>query len=99
MENALGGVSAERLGRFFVKRDRIYQVSQAIRSFCVFARQNLTKDPPFSKIDLISCCNLLIYLGPVLQKKAISLFDYALKPGGVLVLGSSESVGDLFGLV
>ena len=93
MENALGGVSAERLRRFFVKRDRIYQVSPAIRSLCVFARQNLTKDPPFSKIDLISCCNLLIYLGPVLQKKAISLFDYALKPGGFLVLGSSESVG------
>jgi len=93
MENALGGVSQERLRRFFVKRDRIYQVTPAIRSLCVFARQNLTKDPPFSKIDLISCCNLLIYLGPVLQKKAISLFDYALKPGGILVLGSSESVG------
>ncbi|MDP8991353.1 MAG: PAS domain-containing protein, partial [Acidobacteriota bacterium] len=93
MENALGGVSPERLRRFFVKRDRIYQVSPAIRSLCIFARQNLTKDPPFSKIDLISCCNLLIYLGPVLQKKAISLFDYALKPGGFLVLGSSESVG------
>jgi two-component system CheB/CheR fusion protein len=93
MDNALGGVSAERLRRFFVKRDRIYQVSPAIRGVCVFARQNLTKDPPFSKIDLISCCNLLIYLGPVLQKKAISLFDYALKPGGFLVLGSSESVG------
>ncbi len=93
LENALGGVSAERLRRFFVKRDRIYQVSQAIRSLCVFARQNLTKDPPFSKIDLISCCNLLIYLGPVLQKKAILLFDYALKAGGFLVLGSSESVG------
>ena len=94
MENALGGVSPERLRRFFVKRDRVYQVSQAIRSLCIFAPQNLTKDPPFSKIDLISCCNLLIYLGPVLQKKAISLFDYALKPGGFLVLGSSESVGN-----
>ncbi len=102
LENALGGVSQERLRRFFVKRDRIYQVSPAIRGLCVFARQNLTKDPPFSKIDLISCCNLLIYLGPVLQKKAISLFDYALKPGGVLVLGSSESVGtysDVFEIV
>lgn len=93
LENALGGVSPERLRRFFVKRDRIYQVNPAIRSLCVFARQDLTKDPPFSKIDLVSCCNLLIYLGPVLQKKAISLFDYALKPGGILVLGSSESVG------
>jgi len=93
MENLLSGVSPERRRRFFVKRDRIYQVSQAIRSLCVFAKQDLTKDPPFSKIDLISCCNLLIYLGPVLQKKAVSLFYYALKPGGFLVLGSSESVG------
>jgi two-component system CheB/CheR fusion protein len=93
LENALSGISAPRLQRFFVKRDRIYQISQAIRNVCVFAKQDLTKDPPFSKIDLISCCNLLIYLGPVLQKKAISLFHYALKPGGFLALGSSESLG------
>jgi two-component system CheB/CheR fusion protein len=93
LENALSGVSPERLQRFFIKRERIYQISQAIRNICVFAKQDLTKDPPFSKLDLISCCNLLIYLGPVLQKKAISVFHYALKPGGFLVLGSSESLG------
>ncbi|MEO8051230.1 MAG: chemotaxis protein CheB, partial [Acidobacteriota bacterium] len=93
LENALGGVSAERLRHFFVKRDRVYQISQKIRSACVFAKQDLTKDPPFSKIDLVSCCNLLIYLGPILQKRAISLFHYALKPGGFLVLGNSESIG------
>ena len=93
LENTLAGVSAERLRRFFISRDRVYQISQSIRSACVFAKQDLTKDPPFSKIDLISCCNLLIYLGPLLQKRAISLFHYALKPGGFLVLGSSESIG------
>ena len=93
LENAVSGVSPERLRRFFINRDRVYQISQSIRSACVFAKQDLTKDPPFSKIDLVSCCNLLIYLGPLLQKRAISLFHYALKPGGFLVLGSSESVG------
>lgn len=93
LESALAGLSPERRQRFFTKSDRIYQVNQAIRSVCVFAKQDLTKDPPFSRIDLISCCNLLIYLGPPLQKKAISLFHYALKPGGFLVLGTSESIG------
>ncbi|MEO7649935.1 MAG: chemotaxis protein CheB [Bryobacteraceae bacterium] len=93
LESALGGVSEQRLERFFVKRDRVYQVRQKIRDICVFARQDITKDPPFSKMDLVSCCNLLIYLGPVLQKRALALFHYALKPKGFLVLGSSESVG------
>ena len=93
LENAVSGVSAERLRRFFISRDRVYQINQSIRGSCVFAKQDLTKDPPFSRIDLISCCNLLIYLGPLLQKRAISLFHYALKPGGFLVLGSSESIG------
>ena len=93
LENAVSGVSPERLRRFFIGRDRVYQINQSIRGACVFAKQDLTKDPPFSKIDLISCCNLLIYLGPLLQKRAISLFHYALRPGGFLVLGSSESIG------
>jgi two-component system, chemotaxis family, CheB/CheR fusion protein len=93
LETALAGISPERLERFFVKRNRVYQVSQAMRDLCVFARHDVTKDPPFSKMDLISCCNLLIYLGPVLQRKALSMFHYALKPDGFLVLGSSESVG------
>ncbi len=93
LENAVSGVSPERLRRFFISRDRAYQIVQSIRSACVFAKQDLTKDPPFSRIDLVSCCNLLIYLGPLLQKRAISLFHYALKPGGFLVLGSSESIG------
>ena len=92
-ESALGGVSAERLQRHFVKRNRSYQISQVLRDLCVFARHDVTRDPPFSRMDVISCCNLLIYLGPVLQKKALSLFHYALRPSGFLVLGSSESVG------
>jgi two-component system, chemotaxis family, CheB/CheR fusion protein len=95
LEGSLAGVSAERIKRFFVKRERVYQISKAIRDICVFAKQDLAKDPPFSKLDLISCCNLLIYLGPALQKKALSLFQYALKPGGFLILGSSESIGAL----
>ncbi len=95
LDSALGGISPDRLQRFFAKRNRFYQVNQTIRDSCVFARHDVTKDPPFSKMDLISCCNLLIYLGPLLQKKALSLFHYALRPSGFLVLGSSESVGSL----
>jgi two-component system, chemotaxis family, CheB/CheR fusion protein len=93
LESALADVSPKRLERFFVKRNRVYQVSQAMRDLCVFARHDVTRDPPFSKMDLVSCCNLLIYLGPVLQKKALSTFHYALKQKGFLVLGSSESIG------
>lgn len=96
-------VSPERLRRFFTRlEDGRYQISKFIRDSCVFARQNLIEDPPFSKLDLISCRNVLIYLGPVLQKKVIPTFHYALKPGGQLLLGGSETIGtfaDLFRLV
>lgn len=85
-------VSPERLRRFFIKVNGDYQISKLIRDMCVFARQNLFKDPPFSKLDLISCRNLLIYLEPVLQKKIISTFHYSLKANGYLMLGSSESI-------
>jgi two-component system CheB/CheR fusion protein len=86
-------VSADRLRRFFVKTDGRYQVSKAIRDVCVFAPQDVTRDPPFSKLDLISCCNVLIYLNPALQERIIPVFHYALKPSAVLKLGPSESVG------
>ncbi len=92
-------VSAERLRKFFIKVDGSYQISRSVRDLCIFARQNLTKDPPFSKLDLITCRNVLIYLGPVLQQKLMRTFHYALKPKGFLVLGISETVGtatDLF---
>ena len=94
-------VSPERLRRFFVKRDGGgYQISKALRDLCVFARQNLLRDPPFSRLDLISCRNVLIYFEPVLQQKVVPIFHFALKPEGVLMLGAAESVGsfsDLFG--
>ena len=85
-------ISAGRLGRFFVKSDRIYQVVKPIRDLCVFALQDVAKDPPFSKMDLIVCRNLLIYLGVPLQKKVLAVFHYALKPNGYLMLGTSEAV-------
>jgi two-component system, chemotaxis family, CheB/CheR fusion protein len=90
---AVADVSAERLERFFTRSDGGYQVNQALREMCIFARQNLAKDPPFSNLDLITCRNLLIYLGPELQKRIIPTFHYALKPDGYLMLGESESLG------
>ncbi len=101
-EGITADVDADRLRRFFVKTSRGYQVSKLVREFCVFARQDVVKDPPFSRVDLISCRNLLIYFGPVLQKKVVPIFHYALQPGGYLFLGSSETVdgyASLFSLV
>ena len=101
-ENIAQDVSPERLRRFFTRTEQGYQISKAIREQCIFARQNLIKDPPFSKMDLISCRNLMIYFGPILQKKALPIMHYALNPSGYLILGKSESIGefaDLFSLV
>ena len=86
-------VSPQRLQRFFKKLDSTYQINRSVRDLCTFARQNITADPPFSRLDLISCRNVLIYLGVQLQKRAFPLFHYALKPGGYLMLGPSETVG------
>ncbi|MBI5644422.1 MAG: PAS domain-containing protein [Deltaproteobacteria bacterium] len=100
--NIAADVSPERLRRFFVRSDGDYQIGKVIREACAFARHNLLKDPPFSKIDLISCRNLLIYLGPQLQKKVLPLLHYALNPVGFLMLGTSETIGqfaDLFSTV
>jgi two-component system CheB/CheR fusion protein len=93
-ESIAKDVTQEKLRRFFVKTQNGYEISKAIREMCIFARQNLVKDPPFSKIDLISCRNVLIYFGPVLQKKALPIMHYALKPSGFLMLGTSETIGD-----
>lgn len=90
-EAAISEVSPERLRRFFAKVGGGYQVSKVVRELCVFARHTLGKDPPFSKLDLVSCRNVLIYLGPALQKRILSVFHYALKPGGFLLLGKAES--------
>ena len=92
-------MSPDRLHRFFVKQDVGYQIKKNIREMVVFAIQNVIKDPPFTKLDLISCRNLMIYLEPELQSALIPTFHYALKPDGVLFLSSSESIGnhsDLF---
>ncbi len=93
-EAAVAGVSPARLKRFFVKADHGYQIQKFVRDLCVFARHDLAKDPPFSRLDLISCRNVLIYMGPALQKRILSIFQYALKPGGFLFLGNSESISD-----
>lgn len=92
-ENIAAEVSPERLHKFFRKVEGGYRISKSIRDLCIFARQDINRDPPFSNIDLISCRNVLIYLGQVLQKKVLPIFHYALKPHGFLFLGSSETVG------
>lgn len=89
------GVSKERLKRFFVRHDTGYQIHKSVRELCIFAKQNIIKDPPFSNLDMISCRNVLIYFGPILQKRAIPTFHYALKPRGYLTLGPSESLDRL----
>ena len=101
-ESSLAEVSPERLRRFFVKVDGGFQIAKSLREMCVFARQDLAQDPPFSRLDLISCRNVLIYMGPVLHKKVMGTFHYALKPTGFLMLGRSESMSgftDLFTVV
>jgi two-component system, chemotaxis family, CheB/CheR fusion protein len=91
-ENIANEVSEVRLRRFFHKVPGGYQISKSVRDMCIFARQNVFSDPPFSRMDLISCRNVLIYLGPVLQKKVIPIFHYALKPGGFLLVGNTEGL-------
>ncbi|TMI35764.1 chemotaxis protein CheR [Candidatus Bathyarchaeota archaeon] len=91
---ASASISAERLRRFFVPTNGSIQVSKPIRRMCVFAKQDVTADPPFSKLDLIVCRNLLIYLGLALQRKLLPIFHYSLKPTGFLVLGDFETVGE-----
>ncbi|MEO8592457.1 MAG: chemotaxis protein CheB [Candidatus Solibacter sp.] len=90
---ALSRISPQRLARFFTPVDRGYQIASTLREVCVFARHNVAQDTPFSKVDLISCCNVLIYLDDVLQRKVWSILRYALKPNGFLILGPSEGVG------
>ncbi|HXV62322.1 MAG TPA: chemotaxis protein CheB [Vicinamibacteria bacterium] len=101
-QNIALDVSADRLNRFFVKKDNDYQVSRRVRDTVVFSNQNILKDAPFSRLDLVSCRNLLIYLQPSAQRKVLRTLHYSLNPIGFLLLGTSESVGDspdLFSLV
>ena len=102
LTSQLTDVSPERRQRFFVPVEGGYQVNSVVRELCIFARQNLIHDPPFSRLDLISCRNVLIYFSAVLQQKVLPMFHYGLAPHGFLLLGSSETVGqfaDLFALV
>jgi len=101
-ESIAADVSRERLRRFFVREEQGYRVHKRVRDLVVFSVQNLISDPPFSRIDLVTCRNLMIYLAPEIQQRVISLFHFALRPGGYLLLGNAESVGsptDLFEVV
>ena len=92
-------VSPERLERWFVRIDGHYQIAKPLRDLCVFARHDVIRDPPFSRIDILSCRNLLIYMEGALQRQVFAHFQYALNPGGFLLLGPSEAIGasaDLF---
>lgn len=92
-ENICENVSPERLKRFFLKTDDGYFINTEIREKVVFAQHNIIMHPPFTKIDILSCRNLLIYMEPELQKKMIGLFYYSLNPEGIMILGSSETLG------
>jgi len=92
-EQAVAGVSPERLQRYFLRRGQSYQVAPEIRQMVVFAAHNVIKDAPFTRVHLVSCRNMLIYLQPAVQQKVLSLFRFSLSPGGLLFLGPSESLG------
>jgi len=92
--NIAGDIRAERLNRFFTPEADGYRVNASIREMVVFAPQNIIKDPPFTRLDILTCRNMLIYMEPVLQKKLIMLFNYSLNPDGIMVLGTAESFGN-----
>jgi len=93
IENIALDVSPERLRRFFTQLDNTYQICKSIRDTCIFSRHDISRDPPFAKLDLITCRNLLIYLNQAVQRRVLPLFHYALKPTGYLMLGPSETIG------
>jgi len=95
-ESITADVSPERLARYFIRTEEGFQIAENIRKMTIFAYQNITEDPPFSRMDMISCRNLLIYLGNEVQKKILTTFEFSLMENGFLFLGSSESVGDHF---
>src|SRR5215470_4715633 len=97
-QSAVNDVSPERLRRFFVNTRSGYQIGKQVRGLCVFARHNILTDPTFSRMDMVRCGDLLIRLNPAMQKKAIHTLHYSLKPSGLLLSGSSESVGEFTNL-
>lgn len=93
-ESIAADLSPKLLSKYFHRREEHYQIDRSIREMVVFAQHNLIKDPPFTNIELVSCRNLLIYLQPVLQRKAMELMNFSLNPQGILLLGSSETTGE-----
>ena len=93
LPNVMADISPERINRFFNVIPGGYQINTLIREMVVFAPHNMIKDPPFTKLDVLTCRNVLIYMESDLQKKLISLFHYSLNPGGIMVLGTAESIG------
>ncbi|MDX8129826.1 chemotaxis protein CheB [Methylomonas sp. OY6] len=94
-ESIIADIPPKLLSKYFIRREDYFQVSQKIREMVVFAQHNLIKDPPFTNIHILSCRNVLIYLQPVLQKKILELFNFSLVKEGLLVLGTSETIGDM----
>ena len=95
IKNEVQDLSSERLKKYFSKKDGHYQINKNVREICVFALHDFLRDPPFGKMDFISCRNVLIYMEPYLQKKALTTFHYALNPNGYLLLGKSETVSNV----
>ena len=93
-ETVANDITPDRLRRYFLKTDGTYQVSKRVRDLCIFARQNLCNDPPFSHMDIVSCRNVMIYFNATLQRQIMSTFHYALDPGGYMLLGMSEGLRD-----
>ncbi len=94
LSNISADVSPERLNRFFTIEGDGFRINSMIREMVVFAPQNVIKDPPFTKLDILTCRNMLIYMEPELQKKLMVLFNYSLNPGGIMVLGTAETLGN-----
>ena len=94
-ESIVADVHPKIVAKYFYHKEEKLQIARHIREMVVFAQHNVIKDPPFTNIDLISCRNLLIYLQPILQQKAFEMFNFSLNPGGLLFLGTSESIGDM----
>ncbi|MBV5315946.1 MAG: PAS domain-containing protein [Prolixibacteraceae bacterium] len=94
-ESIAADLSPKILSKYFYKKEDNYQISRSIREMVVFAQHNLIKDPPFTNISLVSCRNLLIYLQPILQRKVFDFFNFSLNPNGILMLGTSETTGDM----
>jgi two-component system CheB/CheR fusion protein len=94
-ESIAADLKPSLLAKYFYRRKETYQVARSLREMVVFAQHNLLKDPPFTRIDLVSCRNLLIYLQTNLQQHALEMFDFSLRPGGILLLGTSETLGEM----